>query len=227
MDIEYGSMEEALTASKDKKNSDELFDWLSDNIYDLEEEDINKAISAIWDVFRVISKVPYEGNPTNYHDSRSGHQYFTGCLDQIDIWNEDHEDRKADTLIKENFVEVFSFIKKYKLFVIACEFSINLRNNLKSQNLIREYKELTNYVINESDDEWKADGGLLRFLDDFDLSKAQADKILNMAENLCNKSDLKDIKFNYQQRSDAPEGDYDYLHVDENWTNFLRVLSNR
>ena len=41
MDIEYGSMEEALTASKDKKNSDELFDWLSDNIYDLEEEDIN------------------------------------------------------------------------------------------------------------------------------------------------------------------------------------------
>ena len=74
MDIEYDSMAEALKASNDKKNSDELYDWLSDNIYDLEEQDINEAISAIWDVFGIISKVPYEGNPTDYHESSSGHQ---------------------------------------------------------------------------------------------------------------------------------------------------------
>ena len=62
------------------------------------------------------------------------------------------------------------------------------------------------------------------FLDDFDLSKAQADKIFKAAENLCSKSDFKDLKTLYQERCDAPEDDYDYLHEDEHWTKFSRVM---
>jgi hypothetical protein len=223
-DIEYETLQEALNASKDKKDFSDLFGFLSDNIDDLEDEDRKKAINGIWDVFTLSLKVPYEGNLTDYHDSDSGHEYFTSCLGEIDNWNEDNEDQKLDTLLKENFEDVFSFIKKYKLFKLASEFSINLRNNSKSQDLIAEYKKLTSYVVNESDDEWKAEGGLRRFLDDFDLSKAQADNILKMAENLCSKSDLKDIKTLYQERCDAPEDDYDYLHEDEHWTKFSRVM---
>jgi hypothetical protein len=223
-DIEYETLQEALNASKDEKTFSHLFGFLSDNIDDLEDEDRKQAINGIWDVFTLSLKVPYEGNPTDYHDSDSGHEYFTSCLDQIDEWNENNEDEKLDTLLKENFEDVFSFIKKYKLFKLASEFSINLRNNSKSQDLITEYKKLTSYVVNESDDEWKAEGGLRRFLDDFDLSKAQADNILKMAENLCSKSDLKDIKTLYQERCEAPEDDYDYLHEDEHWTKFSRVM---
>jgi hydroxymethylpyrimidine/phosphomethylpyrimidine kinase len=62
---------------------------------------------------------------------------------------------------------------------------------------------------------------LLRNLDDM---RRAADNILKMAENLCSKSDLKDIKTLYQERCDAAEDDYDYLHEDEHWTKFSRVM---
>lgn len=223
-DIEYETLKEALNAAKDKKDFSPLNLFLMDNIDDLEDQDRKQAINGIWDIFTISKKVPYEGNPTDYHDSKSGHENFTCCLDEIDEWNENNEDEKLDTLIKENFEDVFSFLKKYKLFGMAHDFSRNVRNNSKSQNLIAEYKNLTNYIIDESDDEYKAGGGLQMFLDDFDLSKAQADKIFKAAENLCSKSDFKDLKTLYQERCDAPEDDYDYLHEDEHWTKFSRVM---
>jgi hypothetical protein len=218
---EYNSIDEAFNASKNKQNTNELFDWLSENEDDMSVENAKKSVKFIWEIFNLISEKPYE-------EDHSGHDYFTGCLDCMDTWNKENANKKIDLLIKNNFQAVFVFIKKNNLYKIALELSENLRNS----NLINEYKTLTNYIIEESSDEWKYDSwsggrvtGIEHCLDKLDISKAQADKILAMAEtNISRKADLKKIKELHLERSNALDGNYDYLQINDNWTKFSRIF---
>ena len=45
---EYNSIDEAFNASKNKQNTNELFDWLSENEDDMSVENIKKSVKFIW-----------------------------------------------------------------------------------------------------------------------------------------------------------------------------------
>jgi|SaaInlStandDraft_7_1057024.scaffolds.fasta_scaffold304893_1 hypothetical protein len=53
----------------------------------------------------------------------------------------------------------------------------------------------------------------------YQLTKVQAEDILNDAKKRCDKSQFREINKLYKERN-SEDNDYDYFHPNENWESF-------
>jgi hypothetical protein len=91
---------------------------------------------------------------------------------------------------------------------------------IKYFNDVKYYKFILKFILEKSKDTWGVeDGGLSRIMDYYQLTKSQAEDILNDAKQRCDKSDFREINKRYKERN-SEENDYDYFHSDENWDSF-------
>lgn len=186
-----------------------VFSWASDNQYgDMTKAEAETIISAAWDFF--------EKTKNNDYDARR--QYIGSALYCVVEWARD-EEIEVDLKLEENFDDYIQRCLRNDDIVEAMNFAQYVRDN----GDISYYKKVVPLMVDRANSEWgwsdeNNEPGIKQILFLHDLTKDEANQLLEIAKAHSSKRVLKEIMLDYERRAESEPGEYGSFHADSSWT---------
>ena len=207
-DVEFEKLDDAIAYAIENGDIGPVFLWASEHQYeDMTQADAEKIVEVVWDVFDKVKDDEYDPNQ----------QYMASALDCVAQWAVD-ESASVDLKLANNFEAYIQRCVVNDDIVEAMNIGLVVRNN----GDIEFYKKLTPFMLDKANSEWGLSGedhepGIKQMLTLHDLTKDQADSIIEIAKTHSTKKVLKDIMSEYEWRSESDAGDYGSFHEDISW----------
>ena len=186
-----------------------VFSWASDNQYgDMTKADAETIISAAWNFFEKTKNTDY--------DSRR--QYIASALYCVIEWAKD-EEIEIDLKLEQNFDDYIQRCLQNDDIVEAMNFAQYVRDN----GDIAHYKKAMPLIIDRANSEWGwsdeyNEPGIKQIFCLHDLTKDDANQLLEIAKANSSKRVLKEIMSDYEWRAESQAGEYGSFHTDSSWT---------
>lgn len=207
-DVEFEKLDEAIEYSKNNADIGPVHLWAAEHQYDgMTKADCDKIVAAVWNVFGQVKGGEYDPDS----------QYLASTLTSVAEWAAD-EETSIDLKLEGNFDAFINRCVENDDIVEAMNLGLCVRKN----GDIQHYKKLIPIMVGKADSEWgwsdeDHEPGILQIFLLHDLTKSDAEKLLEIAKSNSNKKVLKNIASEHEWRSEADDGDYGSFHADENW----------
>ena len=207
-DVEFEKLDDAIAYAIENGDIGPVFLWASEHQYeDMTQADAEKIVEVVWDVFDKVKDDEYDPNQ----------QYMASALDCVAQWAVD-ESASVDLKLANNFEAYIQRCVVNDDIVEAMNIGLVVRKN----GDIEFYKKLTPFMLDKANSEWGWSGedhepGIKQMLTLHDLTKDQADSIIEIAKTHSTKKVLKDIMSEYEWRSESDAGDYGSFHEEISW----------